>query len=110
MTTVDKKKLESLIGDGRSAFENCDVNGAIEIWKGVIKNNPENALTYNLIGAAYLQKGDLKEAKDYIERALQRDGKNPVFMYNLAMVEMACDNFADVVKLLELAVSHEPGD
>ncbi len=110
MAGDDKKNMESMVGEGRTALQKGDFSGAIEIWKRVIEQNPEHALTYNLIGTAYLHKGDIKEAKNYTKQALQRDAKNPAFMYNMAKVEMACGEFDVVVKIMELALTYESHD
>ncbi len=102
--------IGSLIEEGRKAMKEGDFNEAIEIFERVIKSNPENALAYNLIGIAELRVGDLAKAKDYTKQALQRENRNPAFMYNMATIEMACGNLDVVVKTLELALTYESQD
>ncbi len=106
----DKENMESLVEEGRKATKKGDFNAAIDIWKRVIENDPKHALAYNLIGVAKLKMGDLEEAKEYIKKALQRENKNPDFMYNMATVEMASGNFGAVVKILELALTYKSHD
>ncbi len=110
MAMDNKEDMESLIEEGRKAMKKEDFNAAIAILKRVIENYPEDALAYNLIGVAKLRIGDLEEAKDYIKQALQRENKNPAFMYNMAAVEMASGNVGVVVKILELALTYESHD
>ncbi|MCP4268416.1 MAG: hypothetical protein GY777_23045, partial [Candidatus Brocadiaceae bacterium] len=61
---------------------------------------------YNLIGVANLKKGDLKEAKDNINQALQREDENPTFMFNLALTEMEYRNFDTVIEILKRALTY----
>ncbi len=106
MKVNDKANLELLIEDGREALKTGDFNGAIESWKHVVEQNPNHALAYNLIGVANLKKGELREAKDYIEQALQREDNNPAFMFNLALTEMAYRNFDTMIEILKRALTY----
>ncbi len=101
-----KINYKLLIDNGHAALKNGDFDGAIETWKRVVKDDPENTLIYNLIGIANLKKGDTREAKTSFNQALKIDGKNPTFMFNLALTEMANRNFADVVEILKQALTY----
>lgn len=49
---------------------------AINLFNLIIKNNPENARTYNGLGNAYLEKRELKKAVEFYKKAIEFAEKN----------------------------------
>lgn len=65
---------------------------ADRLYGSVLKKNPKDAEALNLRGVLAAQANRLDAGIDYISRALQLDGRNPVFHYNLALAYQAAGN------------------
>jgi tetratricopeptide (TPR) repeat protein len=79
------KNESALIMMGNIFFRDLkDPETALTYFKEVVARNPENALAYNNIGSALLQKGEVQEGIDFLELAWQKDKTFPNTAYGLA--------------------------
>ena len=52
------------------------IDDAIEIWKTLLKDNPEDSILHYNLGVAYRDKGQLNPAIAELEKALKADPKD----------------------------------
>jgi len=65
-----------------------ELQKAIENYKKAVELNPENAVAYNGLGAAYRQAGDMDKAIESWERSLAIDPEYGLPLYNLGYSHM----------------------
>jgi cytochrome c-type biogenesis protein CcmH/NrfG len=87
---------------------------AIVEFQEILKTNPNHAGTLRDLGYAYLQKRDLKQAREYFDRSAQADPEDPRVHYYLALVMSGEGSFASpsdlpqITKELEVAIALDP--
>jgi Flp pilus assembly protein TadD len=75
-----------------------ELQKAIANYKKAVEINPENAVAYNGLGAAYRQVGDMDKAIEAWERSLAIDPEYGLPLYNLGYSHM---NRGEKTKALE---------
>lgn len=83
---------------------------AVEAAQQMVKRHPNDPLSYNVIGAAYLGKGEKQDAKKYFLKALEVDPKFIAARVNLARLAQMDGDEAGARKHLEEALTQEPGN
>lgn len=98
----DPKNEAALIMMGNIFFRNLnDPETALTYFKEVVAHNPKNALAYNNIGSALLQRGNFKESIEYLKSALELDKNLPNASHGLAY---AYDKLGDSKQAFEWAI------
>ena len=78
---VPEEKIINLYEKGNDLLINKKFDEAIEVFKNIIKLDPNYADAYYKIGIAYVMKKDLKSAKEYLKKALKLDPENNYAKY-----------------------------
>jgi tetratricopeptide (TPR) repeat protein len=85
-----------------------DIDGAIETFKELAEQWPENARLRNDLGSLYLYKNDPDNARKYLKESISVDPEYYHPVVNLARVEIASGNYEAAEELLKPLV--ESGD
>lgn len=96
-----------MMGNIFSRFKK-DVDTAMIYYNEVIKNNPNDYLTLNNIGATLLQLGNYGEAKNYLIKASEQNDKYPNTYFGLAVVYFNENNYSDSFDYLLKAFQLNP--
>lgn len=80
---------------------------ARDIYKEILKDEPDNAQVWNLLGVLYNKVGEYNDAEDCIKKALSIE---PRFYYleNLARVYLDREDYIVAIRLYEDLVQHSP--
>ncbi len=70
---------------GNVAVRKGDYPEAIKVYQDLLKQNPQDGLTYVRMGMAYRQSGDLKQAESNLRRAVELLPDNANASFELAM-------------------------
>jgi tetratricopeptide (TPR) repeat protein len=81
-----------------------DLDKAITLAKQAATIEVDNPNILDTLGWAYYKKGDYKQAKEHIERAIGLSPDNPVFHYHLGMVSYRLGDFQSAKKQLTTAL------
>jgi tetratricopeptide (TPR) repeat protein len=86
-TPVESLKIAALEKDSYKNYQEKNYDKAVEELKELIKINPAGkAGYYNNIGISYLERGMLKEAKEYFEKAVEEKSDFSTAYNNLGSV------------------------
>lgn len=78
-----------------------DVDRALELARTAVRMDPDNYFTLELLGAAYLEKGDLRASQQSLELANTYDPWfHPGIQYNLAKTYQLEGKYADALGVL----------
>jgi tetratricopeptide (TPR) repeat protein len=80
---------------------------AISQYHTLLHNDASNAILWNKLGVTLLQKGDLRQARKALQRALQAKSDYPDALNNLAAVYILDKNYDKAIKPLKKALSLE---
>src|SRR6185295_20028179 len=84
MAAADEAEIRRVIG----AAEQARIAGRRDEARGFLSHAqamaPEHPLVLNEVGADRLQAGDASGARLFLERAIEKDDKNPALWLNLA--------------------------
>jgi tetratricopeptide (TPR) repeat protein len=91
------------------AFSKQDYDGALRGYQKLLNDGRKaNPLLLVDIGMTYKKKGDLKNAKQSYQAALNADPKYSAAYNNLAMISVEENDWAGAISLLEKAISLDP--
>ena len=83
-----------------------DYDKGIEILQPFVDKRPKSFMPYNLIGYAYLMKGDYEKAKSYFEKAMTLSQTDKVeIIHNLAVCENHINNPQKALTLYEKSIA-----
>ena len=75
-----------------------------------VQKNPDNPSFLDTIGWVYFGRGDLQQAKFYIEQALAKDSENPTILEHLGDVFSALDDKENARIHWRKALEYDPGN
>jgi tetratricopeptide (TPR) repeat protein len=78
---------------------------AIDVYQGLLREYPRDAVLLNKIGIAYHQQLNMREAKRYYERAIHADPKYASAMNNLGAVEYQRKSYKRAVRDYNKAIA-----
>ena len=93
---LDKNNSDALLKLGRVQVAKGATDEAIATYQNSIKNNPNEASFYILMGELYESKKDWQKAKDAYQKALDLKPDNPLASNNLAYVMLETGGNVDV--------------
>ena len=92
--TLDKEfgnnkdlKLELLILKAQLSLKNQKIDGAIEIYKKLINDYPDNLITYNNLATIYASEGNLDAAEMVLLKGFKQQGNVDVAYQNLMRIK-----------------------
>ncbi|NQV56494.1 MAG: glycosyltransferase family protein [Rhodospirillales bacterium] len=85
-----------------------DLDGAINLYRAMVDDDPENADAWHLMGVAVHQKGNQSLAADLIEAAISLDDTTPDFFSNLGMVKRAAEDDSGAEDAFRRAIEIDP--
>ena len=83
---------------------------AVTAYEHVVAREPQDFESWNNLGNARHETGDLDAAMDAFQRARQLDPNKAIVFTNLARVLMSKDRYEDACLMLEKAALLSPGD
>jgi tetratricopeptide (TPR) repeat protein len=84
---------------------------AIRLFRRVIEINPNNALALNNLATLLAEHpNQLKEAREYVERAMAIAGRDAALLDTLGTIFIRAGDFGQAVAALEEAVAEAPSD
>jgi len=81
---------------------------AAEIYRCIVKRQPEHAGAWHLLGVALQQQGQIELALEYIARAVALDASKAVYHNNLGVALRAAGRLADARETLRRALAINP--
>lgn len=98
---TDFAKAEAYLNNGH-------LDQAIKEFQDMIKRFPENAKCYSKLGACFACQKKFKQAKEYIEKAIDLNSKFPESYNNLGNIFLEEKNYKKAVELYEKAIDLNP--
>lgn len=84
---------------------------AIQVMRSLLDVEPDHAGALNYIGYTYADKGiRLQEAKNLIERALEKEPEDGYILDSLAWVYYRLGQYREALKTIQKALAHVPDD
>ncbi len=83
-------------------------DAAIQSYQDLLKDDPKNAVFMNMIGIAYLDLSNFKQAKKYFLRASKADKKYSSAVNNLGMVYYHQKDFRRAIREYQRATAIDP--
>lgn len=84
-----------------------DTSAAIATYEVALQQNPNNYIASNNLAYLYLQKGDVKKAKRFGEKAVELESNNPAALDTLAQVFVAEKDYEEALKLYNRAITDD---
>lgn len=84
-----------------------DTAAAIATYEVALQQNPNNYIASNNLAYLHLQKGDIKKAKGYAEKAVELESSNPAALDTLAQVFVAEKDYEEALKLYNRAITDD---
>ena len=100
--------LEALVDDAFAAFEDGNLEGAIDAGRRALAVDPTDPDANHVLGAALLEAGEPFEAKPHLERAVEGDEENIDALVGLGTAHFECLDLARARSVLTLATELEP--
>ncbi len=97
-----------LLEDALQLQHSGDFIGAEKVLRDLLRKEPNNADGFHLMGLCFHAQGRLEEALEWIERAVQSQPGEAVFLTNAGNVALALNMIDKASRLLEEAVSADP--
>ncbi|HNV24002.1 MAG TPA: tetratricopeptide repeat protein [Candidatus Omnitrophota bacterium] len=82
----NKEEIDALVKEALKSVENRDYNRAKEMYKKVLRKDPQNLYAYSSLAFIEENLGALVNAKDLYEKAISLAPQNPELYYNLGNV------------------------
>ena len=83
---------------------------ALAAAKNLEKKQPDNPLTFNMMGAIYLSKGDSANARKSLEHALELKSDYAPALYNLARMDLAENKPEQAKQRFEAILAKQPNN
>lgn len=104
--------LDSISLDGwrltaRAQSESGDVEGAMNTYRALLKNNDADAWGLNNLGMLMFNRGEVQEALGPLARAVQVKPTAPLFLNNFGMALEQSGHMSAALVHYELAVKHD---
>lgn len=106
----DQVTLEAYSDENRALIHNGRNDEAIAICKHILHYYPKHIDSYRQLGEAYLEKGELDNAKDMFRRVLGADPENVIACVGLATIFEQQHLIDEAVWHLERAYEIAPGN
>lgn len=84
---LDNSFLEAKFNYANLLHHEKDYDKALTLYKEIINDNPEDLKVLNNIGAIYLEKKDVKKAKEWFDKCLQIDDNFELAKKNIAKIK-----------------------
>lgn len=84
----DNQKQETILAQGNAAFEKKEYTQALNLWRQLYKNDPNNISLMLKIGKCYLRLGKVEKAKPYYQKAIEAEPENQATKIQLARIYM----------------------
>jgi len=81
---------------------------AIEVYQGLLREYPRDAVLLNKIGISYHQQLNMREAKRYYDRAIHADPKYSSAVNNLGTVEYQRKSYKRAIRDYNKAIALDP--
>jgi tetratricopeptide (TPR) repeat protein len=95
--------LAFVISENHDSDEKLDE--ALKYAELALEKRPEEPVVLDTVGWIYYQKGDFARAGGYLEKALEKDGDNPIFNYHYGMILANTGRPLEAVARLESALA-----
>ncbi len=105
----DPDLLEKVLYDLGHSYERTGrFDSAVAIFQRLLARAPDHHQALNYLGYMFAEKGvRLREAEDYIERALQGDPQNGAYLDSMGWVHFQQQRYDEAMKYLKLALKAE---
>src|SRR5271154_6697781 len=93
-----------------AALVSNDLDLALSKAKGAVRQYPQSAQMYQLLGGVQFKRGAKEDARAAFQRAIDLAPQDSINYFNLARVELSLDHYAEVVSTLKIFLRSEPQD
>jgi len=83
-------------------------DAGIQVYQGLLKSDPKNAIYLNMIGIAYLNMSNFNEAKKFFARSAKADKKYSSAVNNLGMVYYEQKDYRHAIRQYKKAALIDP--
>jgi len=83
---VKQTKLSDWFNTAISFHRSGQLKSAEDLYREILRHQPNNASTLNMMGLLHFQKGQVQEGIQFIEKAISIDPLNPQFVNSLGQV------------------------
>lgn len=84
------------------------ISRAVDIGQAFIETYPDKNIGYYIMGVAYINMDDYKQAQTYFQQAIEKDNSNFVTLYQLSLCEIELHNYQSVIEITNKAISLYP--
>jgi len=84
--------------------ENGDLDRALELANGVVRELPENPDAADTLGWIYVMKGVYSQADPYLQVAVDAKPDNPIILYHMGMLRFGQKRMQEAEELLQNAI------
>ena len=102
--------VKAALARGVAAVEEGDIDGAEQVFRGILEIDPRNAEALNGLGVICSSRGDLDSAEKHFRHAVEIDGANANYQKNLGFVYAARGRLKRAVRALNEVVRLDPSD
>ncbi|MFQ5822765.1 MAG: tetratricopeptide repeat protein [bacterium] len=102
-TNRDVKNVEKFYQEGYRAFLFTDYDKAIMLYKSYLKNKPNDDFVWFSLGEAYLRAGNILEAVEAFQAAININQSKPLYYKELALAFNFQEKDNDVIECLKKA-------
>jgi Flp pilus assembly protein TadD len=102
--------VTAALARGIAAVEEGDIDGAEQVFSGILEIDSRNAEALNGLGVIFSSRGDLDGAEKYFRRAVEIDGGNVNYQKNLGFIYAARGRSKRAVRALNEVVRLDPSD
>jgi tetratricopeptide (TPR) repeat protein len=104
---IDPKRPDLHSALGSCYFTTGKTDRAIQEFEALIRLDP-SAKSYGLMGVCYRQLGRYDEAREFLLKGLQRDGRSVVCLYNLGFIANRQGKLGEADRYLSEALKADP--
>ncbi len=84
------------------------ISRAVDIGQAFIETYPDKNIGYYIMGVAYINMDDYKQAQTYFQQAIEKDNSNFVTLYQLSLCEIELHDYQSVIEITNKAISLYP--
>ena len=110
MAHADQASLRACLEEGLRAHSEGRIESARDAYGRALAISPEHPDALNLMGTAWLQLGDARQAASYLERAAHKLRNHPGVLGNLAQSYFALGHYAEAEEAFRKAGRLDPSN
>ena len=103
-----KKNVQELKKQGKELIQNREYAPAIEIFKGVIEDDPEDIYSLDILGFLYYMTGQFEEAKNCCEKSITLKPDNYYAFKGLGLCLVRLKKIDEGIEMIKKSIALNP--